>query len=102
MSYCILTALSLIAMRKDTKRDVITASEISQYAYCPVAWYLERCGSVPQSPSLERGRYEHIEAGKRLLQVQSQERSLRIVRLLEYLMLIGALLALGWLLRSYI
>ncbi len=89
-------------MRRGTKRDVITASEISQYAYCPVAWYLERCDGIPESPSLERGRYEHIEAGKRLLQVQSQERSLRIVRILEYLMLIGALAAFGWLVRSYI
>ncbi len=88
-------------MRNSIKRDIITASEISQYAYCPVAWYLERCGSIPESPSLEKGRREHIEAGERLLQIQSHERSLRIVRLLEYLMIIGVFVALGWLLRFY-
>ncbi len=89
-------------MREDSKRDFITASEISQYAYCPIAWYLERCGSTPESPDIERGKYEHNVAGKRLMRIQSQENSLRLVRLLEYLMLIGALLAFGWLLRSYI
>ncbi|MGA9098440.1 MAG: hypothetical protein WB392_05865 [Methanotrichaceae archaeon] len=89
-------------MRKGTKRDVITASEISQYAYCPVAWYLERCGSMPESPSLERGTDEHIKAGKRLSQVQSQEMSLKIVRLLEYLMFVCAFAALWWFLRSHI
>lgn len=92
-------ALGWIKMRKGTKRDIIAASEISQYVYCPIAWYLERCGSTPESPSLKRGTNEHIKAGKRLSQVQSQERSLRIVRILEYLMLIGAFAALWWFLR---
>lgn len=89
-------------MIKGKKRDVITASEISQYAYCPVAWYLERCGGMPKSPRLEIGTDEHIKAGKRLMHIQSQERSLRIVRILEYLMLACAFAALWWFLRSNI
>lgn len=100
-SYCIQVALGLIAMRRGTKRDTITASEISQYVYCPIAWYRERCGSMPKSPSLKRGTDEHTKAGKRLSQVQSQEMSLKIIRFLEYLMLIGAV-ALWWFLRSHI
>ena len=89
-------------MRKGIKRDIIRASEISQYVYCPIAWYLERCGSAPESPSLERGTDEHTKAGKRLSQIQNQERSLRIVRILEYLALIGAFAAFWWFLRSRI
>lgn len=37
------------------RRHTITASEISEFAYCPKAWYLKRCGEVAQSPRLEAG-----------------------------------------------
>lgn len=88
-------------MSKGVKREVVTASEISQYVYCPVAWYLKRCGCTPQSPGLERGIDKHIEAGKRISKVQRQERAFKILRLLEYLMLIIALVLLGWWLLQY-
>ncbi len=86
-------------MRKETRRDIITASEISQYSYCPIAWYLARCGIKPESPGLEKGTNEHIKVGRKLSQVQNQERSLRIVRFLEYLALLCAFGALWWFLR---
>ena len=41
---------------------VLTASEIGEYEFCRVAWYLRRCG-VPRDPAsvspLEHGAREH-------------------------------------------
>ncbi|MEM0466566.1 MAG: hypothetical protein QXL17_07075 [Candidatus Thermoplasmatota archaeon] len=39
--------------------SIITASEIAQYAYCPMAWYLKKCGYKPTSVSLEQGKKIH-------------------------------------------
>lgn len=83
-------------MKKGTRRDVITASEISQYSYCPIAWYLERCGSKPESPGLVKGTNEHANAGRMLSAVQNQERSLKILRFVEYLALVCAFAGLWW------
>lgn len=86
-------------MKKGEKKDIITASEISQYVYCPIAWYLSRCGSMPESPSLGRGTDEHVNVGRIMSQLQCQERSLGILRFLEYMMLVAAFAALWWFLR---
>ena len=49
--------------RGDASYDaVLTASEIGEYEFCRVAWYLRRCG-VPRDPAtirtLEHGAREH-------------------------------------------
>ena len=36
-------------------RSVLTASEIGQYHYCPVSWFLQKEGFEPQSPHLQKG-----------------------------------------------
>ncbi len=94
-------ALNAIIMSKGAKGDVITASEISQYIYCPVAWYLKRSGCSPQSPGLERGIDKHIEVGKKLSLVQKQERSVQMLRRLEYLMIFTAFVLMGWWLLQF-
>ncbi len=82
------------------RRNIVTASEISQYTYCPISWYLRRCGRTPESSGFERGINKHVEVGKRISLVQKQERSFRILRILEYLSLMVALgLMVWWLLR---
>ena len=42
-------------MSQLNRRRIITASEIGEFAYCPKAWYLKRCGEFAQSPHLEKG-----------------------------------------------
>jgi CRISPR/Cas system-associated exonuclease Cas4 (RecB family) len=82
------------------RSDVIAASEISQYVYCPVSWYLKRKGASPRSPNLERGIRAHIGAGKRLSLLQKKENSSRTFRFLEYSSVLIAILLIGWLIRQ--
>jgi len=48
-------------MPQFNRRHIITASEIGEFAYCPKAWYLNRCGEFAQSPHLEEGVAFHGE-----------------------------------------
>ncbi len=84
-------------MDKDLKySDVITASEIAQYAYCPLSWYLKRCGCQPQSTGLENGLKRHSEVGEKIYRVTGEERASRQLSWLGYLALAAALLILLW------
>lgn len=58
-----------LVMRKysvQKKSDVLSASEIGQYSYCSLAWFLQRCGYEPESPYLEPGKQGHIALGNTL------------------------------------
>jgi CRISPR/Cas system-associated exonuclease Cas4 (RecB family) len=79
--------------------DVITASEIAQYAYCPFSWYLERCGCQPQSPVLANGIKRHSEVGEKISLVTRKERDSRQLCWLGYLALAAASFCLLWWLR---
>ena len=46
------------------KSDIISASEVGQFYFCSMAWYLKKCGYEPQSPYLDSGTKKHIEHGK--------------------------------------
>ena len=45
------------------KDFIITASEIGQYNYCSVAWYLQKKGYEPNTPFLEIGTIKHRDLG---------------------------------------
>lgn len=86
--------------RKNGNR-AISASEISQYVYCPVSWYMKRTGEEPQSFGLKRGIDAHEKAGARLIILEGRERAAGIFRLLGYFSAIAATLLMGWLLWNY-
>lgn len=46
------------------QNDIISASEIGQYLFCNVAWFLKKCGYKPESKLLKEGEKKHIEIGK--------------------------------------
>lgn len=56
----------LIMERMDGKKrkPTIFASEIGQYHYCPVAWYLKKSGYKPSSPHLNLGMKKHNRYGE--------------------------------------
>ncbi len=41
--------------------EVISASEIGQYHYCSIAWYLRKCGYEPVSALLDAGAEKHAQ-----------------------------------------
>lgn len=71
---------------KDT--DVISASEIGQYHYCSIAWYLQKCGYKPKSPMLDIGIKKHLELGKVMDYTQINTRKTRAIAFIGYLLLI--------------
>ncbi len=73
----------------------ISASEISQYVYCPVSWYLKRSGVQPQSPGFKRGIVEHKKAGGRLALLEKREKAAGTFQRLGTLSIILALMLVG-------
>ena len=74
------------------RNDVINASEIGQYAYCSVAWFLQRCGHEPDSPLLEVGKKIHIDLGNTIDDIQVEMRRSRMFARIGYLLLIVAII----------
>jgi len=91
-----------IMLKRKNGSKTITASEISQYVYCPISWHLKRSGVKPHSDLLKRGRDEHERAGGRLALLEWREKAARILRLLCYLSLATAVLIAGWILWTYL
>ena len=77
---------------KDT--DIISASEIGQYHYCPIAWYLQKCGYEPKSPILDIGAKKHVELGRIMNHTQTNIRRSRSFAIAGYLLLILGILIL--------
>ena len=46
-------------MSQINPRLIINASEVGEFTYCAKAWYLRRCGAVPQGPRLGEGTSFH-------------------------------------------
>lgn len=84
---------------KPNRRYVISASEIAQYSFCPVAWYLQRCGVSPESPKLEEGAERHREVG-RMVEVarRGEEISAALTKIVIVLVLAALILLAVWLL----
>jgi len=77
---------------KDT--DIISASEIGQYHYCSIAWYLQKCGYEPKSPMLDIGAKKHVELGRIMDHTQTNIRRSRAFAIAGYLLLILGVLIL--------
>jgi len=85
----------IIMFKHKDQGKAISASEISQYVYCPVSWYLKRSGVRPQSPGLQRGIAEHKKAGGRLALLERREKTAGAFRWLGAVCFLLALLLAG-------
>ena len=72
--------------------DIIKASEIGQYCYCSIAWYLQKCGFKPKSQSLERGIKKHEELGNIIELTKKSDKKSKSIEIVGYLILILGLL----------
>ena len=75
------------------RNDVISASEIGQYVYCSLSWYLQRCGYKPDSPSLAVGKEAHVDLGRTIDAVRYDIRRSKYLKVIGYLLLICAVIA---------
>jgi hypothetical protein len=69
-------------------KKLISASEIGQYNYCSVAWFLHRCGYEPLSESLEVGAKAHVELGNILDYTKQNTQKSKILSYIGYILLI--------------
>ncbi|HOK57723.1 hypothetical protein [Methanothrix sp.] len=79
------------------KMEWISASEVAEYAYCPVAWYQGRMGMRPAGHmrrEMRDGREMHRAAGASLSRSHQLERFSGILRIAGGLMML--LSVIGW------
>lgn len=62
-------------MQTQKSRPILKASEIAQFSYCSVAWYLQKKGYKPESPLLDRGLQKHIYLGDQIDSVAEARRT---------------------------
>ena len=74
------------------KKDVISASEIGQYVYCSISWYLQKCGYEPKSHFLDIGAKKHVELGNIMDSLQYKKKTSRILAIVGYLLIAIAIL----------
>ena len=82
--------------------DVISASEIGQYLYCPMAWYLQKCGYKPESSLLERGERKHSKLGVIVDRTRINIIKSRILTIAGYLLMLVAILVITFEVILYI
>ena len=86
-TYTLIYLTEMVAKKSKRSGDVIRASEIGQYLYCPVAWYLHRCGYQPQSPLLEKGVQVHEAYGHILEGIDQKNQLSKRCAVIGYLFL---------------
>ena len=57
--------------------QLISASELDRYAYCPLSWWLERQGQEAQGPNVLAGEEKHRAAGEALETARIQDAQAR-------------------------
>lgn len=70
---------------------IINASEIGQYCFCSIAWYLQKCGYKPKSPLLEIGIKKHEDLGKIIESTEKNNKKSEVIAIAGYLLLIFGL-----------
>lgn len=80
-------------MPRKTKSGYIKSSELSEYIFCSVAWYLKRQGYGLEDGLLEEGHRKHIKLGETIDRISiSRKISLYLGVMGIFLILIAGLL----------
>ncbi len=58
--------------------EIISASDIERYGYCPLNWWLKRKGVREVGPGLKKGTEKHIEVAEELDKLRKEEDILQI------------------------
>ena len=76
-------------MRRVDRSPLISAAEIGDFVYCAKAWYLKRCGAIPQSPRLDQGATFHKKHGTTVLQAARLRRIGAVLSLIGLFLIIA-------------
>ncbi len=88
-------------MKEPSRKPILKASEIGQFIYCPVAWYLQRQGYKVESPALDRGLEKHVDLGEQIDTITEGEKESRLFFYVGLgLILITGLVFILWLVFS--
>lgn len=85
----------LLLMRNEIKSDrniVLSASEIGQYCYCSIAWFLQKQGFKPDSESLKIGQKKHDDFGQLIKEIEVKMVKSKILGLIGYIVLFFSIL----------
>ena len=74
-------------MKKRNKNFLINASEIGQYQYCSVSWYLQKCGYEPISPKLQQGTKSHTQLGFIIDDITYKTKAIKVLKNIGFLFL---------------
>lgn len=86
-------------METPTNKPVLKASDVGRFAYCSVAWHLERQGCKPESSALEKGLEEQVELGVKTESLSKAERTSKQLSYVGYaLVLVAVIVFIWWLL----
>ena len=72
--------------------EIISASEIGQYQFCSVSWFLTKCGYKPNSPMIDNGLNKHKEIGEIIDFTQSNIKKSKLLSYVGYFTLIIAVI----------
>jgi CRISPR-associated exonuclease Cas4 len=83
-------------MKHQGRKQIIRASEISQFVYCPVAWQLQKRGHKIESPLLDRGLDEHFDMGQRIDTVTAEAKKSRMMLVAGIVLIVISILVFVW------
>jgi len=79
---------------KISKNSVISASEIGQFQYCSVSWYLQKKGYKPDSDFIDKGLKKHQDLGRIIDKTNINVKKSNYLALAGYILLILAIIIL--------
>lgn len=74
------------------KKQMISASEIGQFHFCPISWYLQKQGFAPASSLLTKGKKTHQYLGSILVKTEKTKKKIVILRLIGFVLLLIAII----------
>jgi len=77
---------------RDRNSNVISASEIGQYEYCSIGWFLQRKGYEPNSPDLKKGLEKHRELGEIINKTEVSQKKSDVFAKIGYMLFVIAAL----------
>lgn len=78
--------------KRQSNSKVINASEIGQFNYCSISWYLQKKGYKPESFHMDQGILEHKKLGETIDNTEKDLRKSKFFMIAGNILLIIAII----------